>query len=289
MTAGERGHRLPAADRRQPAAWAWPLPAWWWSAPWPWPCTSCSAGSKSAPRAGRTAARRGGAASAPRQRRGAARHGAGPPPVWRAAGGARWRDRAGRAGQRRHASTTPNRCWPAIAAQNYSADYLWRCTLVTTVEPCAMCAGTQYWAHIGRLVYGMSESRLLELTGNHDENPTLDLPCREVFARGQKAVEVIGPVPDCRKRDRRAAPQLLGGVRRWTPPDQVRGRLIKPGMTAKFSGAPRPHHGGPATPSICAGSESRAGPSPSSTQSHAGANQPQHPGRWTPGCPCPRA
>lgn len=80
------------------------------------------------------------------------------------------------------------------AAQNYSADYLWQCTLVTTVEPCAMCAGTQYWAHIGRLVYGMTESRLLELTGNHDENPTMALPCREVFARGQKAVDVIGPV-----------------------------------------------------------------------------------------------
>ena len=80
------------------------------------------------------------------------------------------------------------------AVQNYSADYLWQCTLVTTVEPCAMCAGTQYWAHIGRLVYGMTEARLLELTGNHDENPTMALPCREVFARGQKAVEVIGPV-----------------------------------------------------------------------------------------------
>lgn len=29
---------------------------------------------------------------------------------------------------------------------------------------------------------------------NHAENPTLDLPCREVFARGQKDVRVIGPV-----------------------------------------------------------------------------------------------
>lgn len=57
-----------------------------------------------------------------------------------------------------------------------------------------MCAGTQYWAHIGRLVYGMSERRLLDLTGNHPENPTLDLPCREVFARGQKPLVVIGPV-----------------------------------------------------------------------------------------------
>jgi tRNA(Arg) A34 adenosine deaminase TadA len=80
------------------------------------------------------------------------------------------------------------------AARQFAPDMLWGCTLYTTVEPCAMCAGTQYWAHIGRLVYGMSERRLLELTGNHAENPTLDLPCREVFARGQKALRVWGPI-----------------------------------------------------------------------------------------------
>ena len=80
------------------------------------------------------------------------------------------------------------------AADRFTPEELWPCTLVTTVEPCAMCAGTQYWAHIGRLVYGMAESDLLALTGAHPENPTLDLPCREVFARGQKAVQVIGPV-----------------------------------------------------------------------------------------------
>jgi len=81
------------------------------------------------------------------------------------------------------------------AAHRFDADTLWASTLVTTVEPCAMCAGTQYWAHIGRLVYGLSERDLLAITGKHPENPTLDLPCREVFARGQKPVEIIGPVP----------------------------------------------------------------------------------------------
>lgn len=82
------------------------------------------------------------------------------------------------------------------ASRRWGADYLWQCTLVTTVEPCAMCAGTQYWAHIGRVIYGMSERDLLALTGSHAENPTLDLPCRDVFARGQKDVRVIGPVPE---------------------------------------------------------------------------------------------
>jgi tRNA(Arg) A34 adenosine deaminase TadA len=82
------------------------------------------------------------------------------------------------------------------AAARWDAATLWACTLVTTVEPCAMCAGTQYWAHIGRLVYGMSEARLLDITGNHPQNPTLDLPCRQVFAAGQKAVQIVGPVPE---------------------------------------------------------------------------------------------
>jgi len=43
-------------------------------------------------------------------------------------------------------------------------------------------------------VYGLSERRLKVITGNHAENPTLDLPCRSVFAAGQRHVEVIGPL-----------------------------------------------------------------------------------------------
>jgi tRNA(Arg) A34 adenosine deaminase TadA len=82
------------------------------------------------------------------------------------------------------------------AATRWTPDELWHCTLYTTVEPCCMCAGTQYWANIGRVVYGMEEKRLLALTGNHAENPTMDLPCREVFAHGQKPVRVHGPVPE---------------------------------------------------------------------------------------------
>ena len=78
----------------------------------------------------------------------------------------------------------------------YPADYLWQCTVVTTFEPCAMCTGTVYWAHIGHIVYGASEEALLALTGNHPENPTLNLPCRDVLARGQKPLRVTGPVPE---------------------------------------------------------------------------------------------
>ena len=34
----------------------------------------------------------------------------------------------------------------------------------------------------------------MELTGSNEQNPTFDLPCRDVFAKGQKAIEVVGPV-----------------------------------------------------------------------------------------------
>jgi hypothetical protein len=55
-------------------------------------------------------------------------------------------------------------------------------------------------------VYAMSEQALLALTGSHPENPTLSLPCRDVFARGQRAVEVLGPVPEMEAEA--AAPHL---------------------------------------------------------------------------------
>ncbi len=68
-----------------------------------------------------------------------------------------------------------------------------RATLYASTEPCAMCAGATYWAGIGRLVFGFSEASLRALTGSDPWNPTLALPCRELFSRGSRRIEVIGP------------------------------------------------------------------------------------------------
>lgn len=81
------------------------------------------------------------------------------------------------------------------ASQLYAKEFLWGCTLYTTAEPCCMCAGAIYWGNIGRVVYAMEETALLALTGANGQNPTFRLPCREVFARGQKPIEVLGPFP----------------------------------------------------------------------------------------------
>ncbi len=82
------------------------------------------------------------------------------------------------------------------AAAAYEPEFLWQCTLVSTGEPCAMCTGTLYWANIGRLVYGFEENKLLALTGDHDKNPTMNLPSRTVLSYGQKNIEVYGPVTE---------------------------------------------------------------------------------------------
>ena len=81
-----------------------------------------------------------------------------------------------------------------VASAAHPPEALRLATLYSSAEPCAMCAGAIYWSGIGRVVYGLSEARLLALTGSHPENPTLALPCRELFARGQRAIEVTGPL-----------------------------------------------------------------------------------------------
>jgi tRNA(Arg) A34 adenosine deaminase TadA len=80
------------------------------------------------------------------------------------------------------------------AGKAYDLEFLAGCTMYTSAEPCAMCSGAIYWAGIGRVVFGLSEGEMKQLTGDHPENPTLDLPCRTVFAAGQRATEVVGPM-----------------------------------------------------------------------------------------------
>ncbi|MCB1516701.1 MAG: nucleoside deaminase [Hyphomicrobiaceae bacterium] len=82
------------------------------------------------------------------------------------------------------------------AAMLYEPEFLENCTLYTAFEPCAMCAGSTYWANIGALVYGMTEKRLAQITGTNEENLTMDLPCRTVFEAGQRKTVVRGPFPE---------------------------------------------------------------------------------------------
>jgi len=82
-----------------------------------------------------------------------------------------------------------------LAALHYSQAYLWRCTLYSTWEPCAMCIATCYWANIGRIVYAASEEQLMQLTGaSNEKNMTMAMPCRKVLLGSQKDIEILGPI-----------------------------------------------------------------------------------------------
>ncbi len=78
-----------------------------------------------------------------------------------------------------------------LATQRFSPEQLAGCTLYTSTEPCAMCAGAIHWSGIGGVVYALSEVDLYEIVGPSPDH--LLLPCREVFARSQRPVAVSGP------------------------------------------------------------------------------------------------
>ena len=80
-----------------------------------------------------------------------------------------------------------------MASERFDPEYLRGCTLYASTEPCAMCAGAIYWGSVRRVVFALSGEQLRAITGTNPENVSLALSCREVFARGEREVEVSGP------------------------------------------------------------------------------------------------
>ena len=85
----------------------------------------------------------------------------------------------------------PELALAAWASVHMTAEERAAATLYTSCESCAMCAGGQYWAGIGRLVFALSGAQLTDIVP--DGVPRLSLSSREVFARGDVPIEVEGP------------------------------------------------------------------------------------------------
>ena len=75
------------------------------------------------------------------------------------------------------------------ACRRFSAEQLARATLYASTESCAMCCGAIYWAQIPRVVYGCLAVALSSLT-----HGSLVIPSRQLFSKGRRHVEVLGPV-----------------------------------------------------------------------------------------------
>jgi tRNA(Arg) A34 adenosine deaminase TadA len=76
------------------------------------------------------------------------------------------------------------------AARQFDAATLAQCSLYTSTEPCAMCAGAIFWAGIATVVFGCSAIALGEMTGGAN----FVIPCREILGRGRRQTAVIGPI-----------------------------------------------------------------------------------------------
>lgn len=57
-----------------------------------------------------------------------------------------------------------------------------------------MCAGAIFWSGIGRVVFALSSATLGTIVRDETGDYTLALSCRDVFAQGGRAIEVLGPL-----------------------------------------------------------------------------------------------
>jgi len=80
------------------------------------------------------------------------------------------------------------------ASARFRPDELEACTLYTSTEPCAMCAGAIFWSGVGRVVFALSSATLGEIVRDPTGAYTLAISCREVFQRGGRSIDVRGPL-----------------------------------------------------------------------------------------------
>lgn len=78
------------------------------------------------------------------------------------------------------------------AAKLYDRDFLSRCTLYNSGEPCTMCAGAIFWSGIKRVVYGISKDEVDKINNNL---VNIKYNIHELFADIDD-VEIVGPMED---------------------------------------------------------------------------------------------
>lgn len=81
-----------------------------------------------------------------------------------------------------------------LASSRFTENFLAKCTLYASTEPCAMCAAAAFWSGVGRLVYALSQEQLHKIIGASAGAFFLSLSCRDVLAQGSRPVEVWGPL-----------------------------------------------------------------------------------------------
>ena len=79
------------------------------------------------------------------------------------------------------------------AGRRFEPDYLTACTMYTSCEPCAMCAGAVYWVGVRRVVYALDIPGLDAIVGGDPRNPTPHLRADVVLNGGKFPIALEGP------------------------------------------------------------------------------------------------
>ena len=79
------------------------------------------------------------------------------------------------------------------AGRRFEPEFLESCTMYTSCEPCAMCAGAVYWVGVRRVVYALDIPGLDEIVGADPKNPTPHLRADVVLNGGKHRIELEGP------------------------------------------------------------------------------------------------
>jgi tRNA(Arg) A34 adenosine deaminase TadA len=80
------------------------------------------------------------------------------------------------------------------ACKRYAQEFLANCTMYASTEPCPMCAGAIYWSGIGKVTFGLGQKRFYMTVLGGEGGEGFLLSCRDVFANGERDIDVIGPL-----------------------------------------------------------------------------------------------
>lgn len=80
------------------------------------------------------------------------------------------------------------------AAAKYDSEFLKKCTMYNSAEPCTMCTGAIYLSGIGRVVFGIDKKRLNEL--KTDGEGSINYSIHELLKNSGKSFKVTGPMAE---------------------------------------------------------------------------------------------
>ncbi|MEP3277482.1 MAG: nucleoside deaminase [Stappiaceae bacterium] len=83
------------------------------------------------------------------------------------------------------------------ASRKFTTEELGRLVMVTSTEPCAMCAGATFWAGVRAVAFGLPECELIGLCTSEEvpHPPVLNVPCHVVFESSpHHPTVVVGPI-----------------------------------------------------------------------------------------------